>query len=457
MSQKSHTHAQWSSRVAFLLAAVGSSVGLGNIWKFPYMTGESGGGAFVLVYLICIALIGLPILMSEWMLGRLGQKNPMSTMQQISGRLKRSPAWALVGLAGILGAYLILSFYSVIGGWALAYVKYAVTNTFGGLDNDSVGGLFGGLLESPTALLGWHSVFMIMTVGVVIGGVAGGLERAAKTLMPALGILLLVMVLYAATTPGFAEGASYLLMPDLSKLTGETVLAALGHAFFTLSLGMGIMMAYGSYLSDDVNIGRTAVVVAVMDTVIALMAGLAIFPIVFSNGLDAAAGPGLIFQTLPLAFGQMSGGWFFGILFFVLLVFAAWTSSISLLEPIVEWLEEKSPLSRTGATIAAGLATWALGIATVLSFNLWSGVHPLGVFAMFEGKTIFDLLDYLTSKIMLPLTGLATIIFVGWYMQRDELRTQLNMSSGAFSVWYAISRFITPIGVAAVFIFGLLH
>ncbi|OLO12268.1 sodium-dependent transporter [Chromohalobacter japonicus] len=455
MSYKSHSHAQWSSRMAFVLAAVGSSVGLGNIWKFPYMTGESGGGAFVLVYLICIFLVGLPMLMSEWLLGRLGQKNPISTMGDITRRLKRSRAWVLIGVAGILGAYLILSFYSVIGGWALAYIQMAVVDTFSGLDNDSVGTLFGNLLASPVELLLWHSLFMIMTIGVVVGGVAGGLERAAKTLMPALAVLLVLLVGYAATTGAFAEGAAYLFTPDFSKITRDGILAALGHAFFTLSLGMGIMMAYGSYLSDDVNIGRSALIVVVMDTVIALLAGLAIFPIVFANGLDAAAGPGLIFQTLPLAFGNMAGGWLFGLLFFVLLVFAAWTSAISLLEPLVEWIEERSPLSRVGSTIVAGLATWALGLATVLSFNIWGDFAPLGMFDKFAGMTIFDLLDYVTSKLLLPLTGLATVMFVGWFMGRDELRSQLNMSDGAFTLWRVAVRFIAPIGVVIVFVSSL--
>ncbi|WP_106476817.1 sodium-dependent transporter [Phytohalomonas tamaricis] len=455
MSQKSHSHAQWSSRLAFTLAAVGSAVGLGNIWKFPYMVGQSGGAAFVLVYLVCIALIGLPILMSEWLLGRLGQKNPIATMSEISRRLKRSKAWTLVGVGGVLGAYLILSFYSVIGGWALIYTGYSASGIFTDLTSDSVGNLFSGLLASPGTLLLWHSVFMILTIAVVMGGVAGGLERAAKTLMPALGILLVVLVIYAATTPGFAAGVNYLFNPDWSKLNGEVVLAAMGHAFFTLSLGMGIMMAYGSYLSDDVNIGRTALTVVVMDTVIALLAGMAIFPIVFSNGLDAASGPGLIFQTLPLAFGHMTGGSVFGVLFFLLLVFAAWTSAISLLEPIVEWLEERSSLNRVGATLVAGLAVWLLGVASVLSFNLWSGVAPLGIFAHFAGMTVFDLLDYVTSKVMLPLTGLAAVIFVAWKMGRDEVRSQLNMSDGAFSLWHFIARFIAPLGVLAVFVSGL--
>ena len=451
MSSKPHSHAQWSSRLAFTLAAVGSSVGLGNIWKFPYMTGESGGGAFVLVYLICILLIGLPILMSEWLLGRLGQKNPISTMSHISARLKRSPAWVLIGVAGVLGAYLILSFYSVIGGWALAFIADAASGSFETLTSDTAGSLFGGLLGDPTTLLAWHSAFMLLVILVVAGGVAGGLERAAKILMPLLAVMLIVLVGYAATTDGFADAAAWLLTPDFSKLDKDGVLAAMGHAFFTLSLGMGIMMAYGSYLSDDVNIGRTALVVVVLDTVIALLAGLAIFPVVFSNGLDAAAGPGLIFQTLPLAFGHMPGGEVFGVVFFVLLVFAAWTSGISLLEPIVEWLEEKTPMSRVGSAWVAGIATWLLGIATILSFNLWSDVAPLGMFAKFEGMTIFDLLDYATSKLMLPLTGLATIVFVGWFMGRDEVRSQLNMSDSAFSLWSFVARYIAPIGVVVVF------
>ncbi|WP_438765484.1 sodium-dependent transporter [Kushneria sp. TE3] len=450
MTNKPHSHAQWSSRIAFMLAAVGSSVGLGNIWKFPYMTGESGGGAFVLVYLVCILLIGLPILMSEWLLGRLGQKNPISTMNRITGRLKRSKAWVLIGVGGILAAWLILSFYSVIGGWALAYIRYGATSTFTGLDGDSVGTLFSDLLASPGTLLAWHSLFMVLTIAIVAGGVAGGLERASKILMPALVILLAVLVGYAATTGSFGEGFDYLFRPDFTRLTGDVILAAMGHAFFTLSLGMGIMMAYGSYLSDDVNIGRTAMTVVILDTIIALAAGMAIFPIVFADGLDPAAGPGLIFQTLPLAFGNMSGGVLFGTLFFVLLVFAAWTSAISLLEPIVEWLEEKTPLSRLQSALVAGAATWVLGIATVLSFNDWSAFTPFGM-------TVFDLLDYVTSKIMLPLTGLATIVFVGWFMGRDEVRAQLNMSGAAFTWWRISARFIAPIGVAIVFVWGLMN
>ncbi|WP_163648023.1 sodium-dependent transporter [Modicisalibacter sp. 'Wilcox'] len=453
MSKQSH--AQWSSRLAFILAAVGSSVGLGNIWKFPYMTGESGGGAFVLIYLVCIALVGVPILMSEWLIGRLGQRNPIASMSLLTRRFKRSPAWVLIGVFGILGAYLILSFYSVIGGWGLAYIELGASNAFAGLDSAAVGDMFSGLLADPTRLLLWHSLFMLLTIGVVLGGVTGGLERATKLLMPALVVLLVVLVGYAATSGAFAEGVAYLFTPDFSRLSKDGVLAALGHAFFTLSLGMGIMIAYGSYLPQEVNIGRSALIVVVMDTVIALMAGLAIFPVVFANELSPAAGPGLIFQTLPLAFGHMTGGWLFGVLFFVLLVFAAWTSAISLLEPIVEWLEERTPLSRVGATLVAGAATWALGIVTVLSFNVWSGVAPLGVFAKFDGMTMFDLLDYFTSKLILPLTGLAAVLFVGWCIGREELHANLKMGDGAFALWRFAARYVAPLGVIVVFLGSL--
>lgn len=448
MTNKTHSHAQWSSRLVFILAAVGSAVGLGNIWKFPYMTGESGGGAFVLVYLVCIAFIGLPILMSEWLLGRLGQKNPISTMDQIAGRLKRSRGWVVIGVSGVLGAWLILSFYSVIGGWALSYIRYAVSGSFSGMDGDQASGLFNGLLARPGVLLAWHSLFMVMVIAVVAGGVTGGLERAAKFLMPALAGLLLVMVGYAATTGAFAEGLAYLFLPDFSAISGDVLLAAMGHAFFTLSLGMGIMMAYGSYLGDDVNIGRTALTVAILDTVIALGAGMAIFPIVFAGGLDPAAGPGLIFQSLPLAFGSMAGGTLFGTLFFILLVFAALTSAMSLLEPIVEWLEEKTPLNRMMAALIAGISAWLLGIAALLSFNAWSS------FSLF-GRDIFNTLDYLTANIMLPLTGLGTILFVGWVMGRDEVRAQLNMSPSTFAVWRIAARYIAPPAVAIVFFYGL--
>ncbi|MBS3668273.1 sodium-dependent transporter [Vreelandella boliviensis] len=442
-------HAQWSSRMTFVLAAAGSAVGLGNIWKFPYMVGESGGAAFVFVYLLCIALIGLPILVSEWLLGRRGQKNPASTMSELARTAKKPKVWAIVGISGIVGAFLILSFYSVIGGWSLYYTVNSVSGAFSGQDADGIGALFNGMLSNPGLLLLGHSVFMLLVIGIVARGVTKGLEGAVRILMPVLALLLVVLIGYGMTTGHFGEALTYMFNPDWSKLTAETVLAALGHAFFTLSLGMGIMMAYGSYLGKEIDLLQTARTVIIMDTVIALGAGLAIFPIVFANSLDVASGPGLIFVTLPLAFGNMGGGTILGLMFFLLLTFAALTSAISLLEPVVEFIEERTPLSRVMATVVAGVGAWLLGIAALLSFNVWS--EPL----LFE-LGVFDLLDTLTSKIMLPLTGLGAILFTAWCLERSSVEDELGLSATGKSVWNIIARYIAPAGVIAVFVTGLI-
>lgn len=446
----------WSSRMAFILAATGSAVGLGNIWKFPYVTGENGGGAFVLVYLLCIAIVGIPIMMAEVFIGRSGRHNPITSFRLVAERNLASPVWRISAIVGVLAAFIILSFYSVIGGWAASYVGHAAMGDFTGQSADAIGELFGGLLASPVTLLIWHTIFMALVIFVVARGLKSGLERAVTILMPALFALLLVAVGYATTTGHFGAAVSFLFTPDFGALTMDGVLVALGHAFFTLSLGMAIMMAYGSYLGDDVSIGRTAVTVSIMDTVVALMAGLAIFPVVFANGLEAGAGPGLIFQTLPLAFGQMPMGSLFGALFFVLLLFAAWTSAISLLEPVVEWLEDKLIVGRVGSTVVVGVGCWLLGIASILSLNEWSGFAPLGMFERFEGQTIFDLLDFFTANVMLPLSGLLTALFVGWCVAKESLQNNLALAGGSFALWYNLVRFVTPVAVAVVFVYNLM-
>ncbi len=450
MSTQKQSHAQWGSRMGFVLAATGSAGGLGNIWKFPYMTGVSGGSAFVLTYLLCIALIGLPILVAEWLIGRRGQKNPIHAMEDVAAQNKRSKAWGIIGMVGVLGSFLILSFYSVIGGWAVDYIFMTGSGTFAGLDGDGTGKIFTSFLGNHEQLLVWHTVFMALTISIVAMGVAGGLERASKLMMPGLAIVLLILVAYGMFATGaFGRALSFLFTPDWSKINGSVLLAALGHAFFTLSLGMGIMMSYGSYLGQEVNLLKTARTVVILDTVIALFAGMAIFPLVFANNLEPAAGPGLIFVTLPIAFGNMTGGTLLGVLFFILLTFAALTSSISLLEPTVELLEEKTPLGRKGATLVAGAAIWALGIACLLSFNLWSEFTILG-------NNIFDFLDKLTSKFMLPLTGLGTIIFAAWFMNQESIRKELGLQGGAYMLWHIISRFVAPIGVIIVFVASLM-
>lgn len=438
-------HGQWSSRLAFVLAATGSAVGLGNIWKFPYIAGENGGGAFVLIYLLCILAIGLPIMVAEIMLGRRGRQSPINTMRDLAAEAGASRFWSWLGWLGVIAGFLILSYYSVIAGWAMAYVVRVASGVFEGATADGVSNIFGQFIADPEKLLAWHSLFMIVTMLVVARGVKG-LERTVKFLMPALLAILILLVGYAMEQGAFEQAVSFLFKADFSKVTSEGVLTAMGHAFFTLSLGMGAIMVYGSYLPTKVSIGSTAVIIALADTVVALLAGLAIFPIVFANGLEPGSGPGLIFQTLPIAFGHMAYGSVFGTLFFVLLVFAAWSSSISLIEPAVAWLVENKKMSRMRACIWAGLSTWALGIGTVLSFNLTADIR------LFD-KTFFDVLDYLTANVMLPLGGLSIAVFAGWVMSKENSASELQLKSPIlFNSWLFLVKFISPIAVVIVFL-----
>lgn len=438
-------HGQWSSRLAFVLAATGSAVGLGNIWKFPYIAGENGGGAFVLIYLLCILAIGLPIMVAEIMLGRRGRQSPINTMRDLAAEAGASRFWSWLGWLGVMAGFLILSYYSVIAGWAMAYVVRVASGVFEGATADGVSNIFGQFIADPEKLLAWHSLFMIVTMLVVARGVKG-LERTVKFLMPALLAILILLVGYAMEQGAFEQAVSFLFKADFSKVTSEGVLTAMGHAFFTLSLGMGAIMVYGSYLPTKVSIGSTAVIIALADTVVALLAGLAIFPIVFANGLEPGSGPGLIFQTLPIAFGHMAYGSVFGTLFFVLLVFAAWSSSISLIEPAVAWLVENKKMSRMRACIWAGLSTWALGIGTVLSFNLTADIR------LFD-KTFFDVLDYLTANVMLPLGGLSIAVFAGWVMSKENSASELQLKSPIlFNSWLFLVKFISPIAVVIVFL-----
>lgn len=441
-------HGEWSGRWAFVLAAVGSAVGLGNIWKFPYITGENGGGAFVLIYLVCIAIIGIPIMMAEVMLGRRGRSTPINTMRHMAADAGASGAWKWLGWMGMLAGFLILSFYSVIAGWALSYVPSMGSGNFAGQDADYVSQQFANLLASPGELTFWHTLFVIMTMVVVARGVRGGLEKAVRFLIPGLFMLMLVLVGYAMSMGSFMEAMDFLFTPDFSKISGTGVLVAMGHAFFTLSLGMGAIMIYGSYLPSGTSIAKTSITIAFADTLVALLAGLAIFPIVFANGLEPGAGPGLIFETLPIAFAQMPGGTVVGTLFFILLVFAAWSSAISLIEPAVTWLVENKGMSRINACVWSGLATWALGLGTVLSFNYWAEIK------WFFGKTFFDFLDFLTANIMLPLGGLLIAIFVGWVLPQKESRDELDMSEGCnkYRAWMFLVRYITPVAVIIVFL-----
>ncbi len=433
----------WSGKFAFILAATGSAVGLGNIWKFPYITGENGGGAFVLVYLLCIAAIGIPIMMAEIMLGRRGHENPVNTMEDLAQQEGASRLWKMLGWMGIIAGIMIFSYYSVIAGWALSYFVDALRGVFSGITAEAAGNHFDNLLGSWPSLLGWHTVFAIMTIIIVARGVRGGLEKAVTILMPALFIMLLLMVVYAMKNGEFMKGVDFLFSPDFSKLSGAAVLTAMGHAFFTLSLGMGAIMAYGAYLPKHVSIASTTITIALADTLVALLAGLAIFPIVFSHGLEPSSGPGLIFTTLPIAFGDMPYSALFAAIFFLLLVFAALSSAISLIEPAVARLTEKRPISRVGATWLVGGLSWLLGIGSVLSFNLLSANK-------LAGKTFFDWMDYLTSNIMLPLGGMLIAIFAGWVMHKKSSQDELAIKGFGYQSWLFLTRFVAPLAVLLV-------
>jgi len=444
-------HGQWSGRLAFILAATGSAVGLGNIWKFPYITGDNGGGAFVLVYLICIAMVGIPVMMAEILIGRRGQLSPINTMALLSSEENRHGVWRGLGWMGAIAGLLILSYYSVIAGWAIAYVMRMASGVFVGATADGANSIFAALVSDPERLLAWHSLFIVSTMLVVARGVQHGLERAVRFLMPLLLVMLLILVGYAATTGAFSQALTYLFAPDFSKLSSEAVLVAMGHAFFTLSLGMGAIMAYGAYLPKNISIAKTTFAIAGADTAVALLAGMAIFPIVFSNGMEPAAGPGLIFKTLPIAFGQMESGLIFGTLFFLLIVFAAWTSAISLIEPMVAWLVENKNMSRERASVYMGLLTWFIGIGSVLSFNVWEKV-TWSVPGLFTNLNFFDTLDFLTANIMLPLGGLFIAIFVGHLMSKTKVTEELDTSPMLYKIWYFMIRYVTPLLVIIVFL-----
>jgi NSS family neurotransmitter:Na+ symporter len=451
LSQRISIHGQWSSRLMFILAATGSAVGLGNIWRFPYITGENGGGAFVLAYLICLAIVGIPIMMAEVLIGRRGRQSPVFSFQTLAVEANGHRAWRWVGWAGMLAGLIILSYYSVIAGWTLAYVVRIASGSLVRVTAEGASSIFAQLVVDPERLLAWHTIFMVMTIKVVSRGVKRGLEQAVKILMPLLFVMLLVLVIYAWRQGDFEQAYLFMFDSDFSKLTPSALLVALGHAFFTLSVGLGAMMVYGAYMPGGLSIAKSSILVGLIDTVVGLLAGLAIFSIVFAHDMAVGEGPGLIFQTLPIVFGQMPGGSFFGTLFFLLLVFAAWTSAIALIEPMVSWIVEKREIDRIRAAIWTGIVAWLLGILTILSFSSWSFSFRFG--GELKRHGLFDVLDILTSSIILPLGGLCIALFVGWVMSRESVVDEMGGRSGiGFKLWYFVVRFITPVAVVLVFL-----
>jgi neurotransmitter:Na+ symporter, NSS family len=439
----------FGSRLGLIAAAAGSAIGLGNIWKFPYITGIYGGAAFIIVYLICIALIGLPVMLSEFIIGRRAQKNAIGAFNKLA---PKSP-WFLTGTMGVAAAFMILAFYGVIAGWTLDYIVKASMNGFAGKTPDQIEAMFTGFVSTTWTPILWQIAFMALTAFVVIAGVKNGIEKFAKILMPILLIIIVILDIRAVTLPGASAGLNFLFKPDFSKLSVDAILSALGHAFFSLSLGMGTMMTYGSYISKKENLGTTAVQVTIADTLIALLAGVAIFPAVFAFGIEPSAGPGLVFLTLPNVFQQMPGGYFFGILFFALLAVAALTSSISILEVVVAYFVEDLKISRKTATIIAATVITLVGIPCSLANG------PLSDFLIF-GMNFLDLLDYISANILLPLGGLFISIFVGWKLKtkdvEDEITNEGTIKASYSKVFLFLSRIVAPAAIAIVFLNGII-
>ncbi|MFT5116832.1 MAG: NSS family neurotransmitter:Na+ symporter [Kiritimatiellia bacterium] len=442
----------WRTRWTFILAATGSAVGLGNIWKFPYIAGENGGGAFVLVYLVCIALIGVPIMIAEVMLGRRGRMSPINSMLYLARESKVSHWWSGIGWSGIFAGVFILSFYSVIAGWALHYMLLALSGDFQQITAETSGALFAELLSNANALIAWHTLFMLLTLAIVMAGVIKGLGRAITIMMPVLFGLLLVMLVYSAVEGDFAAGWNFMFAFNGSNLEWRSILVALGHAFFTLSLGMGAIMAYGAYMPEQkTSIGSTVIMVALLDTLVALVAGLVIFPIVFASpAIEPSAGPGLLFVSLPVAFGSMAAGQIFAFAFFALITLAALSSAISIIEPTVAWLVESKHFSRQKVVLYLGGIIWFVGLGTVFSFNIWADYT-------FYGKNFFQSLDFLTANIMMPLGGLCIALFVGWRMQPSAIIEELGaIDQGGYKYWLRLLRYVSPVLVAIVFVMSLI-
>lgn len=437
----------WSSRFGFVMATAGAAIGLGNIWKFPYMAGHNGGGAFVLMYLIFILLIGIPAMIAELAIGRRGRQNPVNTLATLALQAGKSSKWQGLGWLGALALLMVLSFYSVVAGWSIAYLFYALKGLFVGASTESIVEIWRSLLGSPVALISWHTLFMFITMAVVATGVNKGIEKASTWMMPGLFILLVVLVIYSGIEGNFVEACRYLFSFKIEALTSQAIIDAMGQAFFSLATGAGCILIYGSYLSKDTNIVNTVFIISFLNVLVAILAGLAIFPLVFSHHLAPESGPGLMFHALPIAFSHMPGSHFIGSLFFLLLLFAAWTSSISLGEPLVALLHERTKISRPRGAIYVGIIAWIVGLASVFSFNVWSDVKLFGRWGIFQVLTDFP------TNILLPIGAFLFCIFAGFAMKKSDLMDELSGCSAMFfQAWRFTIRYIAPLGIMIVFI-----
>ena len=447
-SPESSGRETFATSFGILAAAIGSAVGLGNIWRFPYITGMNGGGAFILVYLICVAIIGIPLMLSEFVVGREGKKDAIGSFKKLSPNGK----WYISGILGVLAAFMILSFYGVIAGWSLEYLGKSITNQFAGKTVTQIETMFVDFITHPVKPVVCQLIFMAITGFIVAAGVQGGIEKISKILIPLLLVIIIILDIRAITLPGGSAGLEFLFKPDFSKITGASILDALGHSFFSLSLGMGIMITYGSYIGKGEKLGKTSLNVAIADTVIALLVGIAIFPAVFAFDIAPNSGPGLVFITLPNVFAKMPGGPIFSSMFFILLALAALTSTISLLEVVTAYVIECFNMERKKASILSTVLISLLGVFASLSNGPLSG-------EIFFGRNLFDFLDYLTANYFLTIAALISCIFVGWKFNKKTLENQLTndgiIKASYIDVYYFIIKFICPILILIVFLAGI--
>lgn len=440
----------WGSKIGFILAAAGSAIGLGNVWKFPYITGANGGAAFIIVYLGFILLLGLPILITEIVIGRHTGKDPVGAFKTLAP----NSIWKNTGYIAIFTAFIIVSFYSVVGGWTLGYIVKSVLGEISKFENiKTSGGAFNNFIGNPFSMIFYHFLFLLTCLIIIQLGVKKGIERYSKILMPIFLFLIVLIIIRGLMMPGSFKGVSFLLDPDFSKLSWSAVIDALGHSFFTLSLGMGTMITYGSYLNKKEKILSSSVYIAILDTVIALLAGFAIFPAVFAMNMDPSGGPGLIFSILPVVFSNIPYGAIFAFIFFVLLFIAALTSAISMIEVVVAYLVDEKKWSRPKATYSFGFVIFLIGIPAALSFG------AIKDFKIFFGYNFFDFLDKLTSNIMLPAGGLLFAIFLGWKYGLNKTMHELDQDTSVTvlkKVWAVTVKFVSPVLLLFVMIYPLM-
>lgn len=449
MAEEKKKRDGFGSKIGIIAAAAGSAIGLGNIYRFPCELGNNGGAAFLLIYLAVVIFLGIPVMLSELVIGRRSQSNSVGAFKKLAPK----SAWPIVGYMGVLCGFLIFAFYSTVSGWTLEYIVKSVSNSFQGKNMAALEQDFADFHNKGWRNVIWQAVFILLTGFVVFKGVQNGIERYAKILMPVLLVILVILGIRSMTLPGAKEGISFLFKPDFSKINAKVLISAMGQGFFSLSLGMGVLITYGSYVKKSDNLTSTAFSVVLADTLIALLAGLVIFPAAFSFGVKPTAGMGLVFNTIPMIFNQMPGGYVFCIIFFVLLAIAALTSTISLLEVVVAYISEELHISRNWSTVVACVATMLIGCFASLSL-MDNTPFTIG------GKTVFDALDFVTANVMLPLGGILIVVFVGWRLGKskffDEVTNEGKLRSPLRKIIFFIIRYLAPLAIAVIFISGLI-